>query len=149
MRAWCYPFNMAQQRFRNIILHPYYRYMICIFGEKTWYIVMVYRPQDCLATIPPYPHYIGASGSDYDVVPFLTQTECGLCAHSSSAHVLVRMSPLLNKRQSQQVCRKHCSQESQPGFLQRLSGYSPVNNWTGHNGVERNLKSSSETFRRA
>ncbi len=28
---------------------------------------MVFCPQDCLATIPPYPHYISYSGDEYDV----------------------------------------------------------------------------------
>ena len=36
---------------------------------------MVYDSQDCLATIPPYLHYIGDRGADYDVASSISDPD--------------------------------------------------------------------------
>ena len=36
---------------------------------------MLYDSQDCLATIPPYPHYIGDRGADYDVASSISDQD--------------------------------------------------------------------------
>ena len=36
---------------------------------------MVYDSQDCVATIPPYPHYIGDRGADYDVASSISDPD--------------------------------------------------------------------------
>ena len=36
---------------------------------------MEYGSQDCLATIPPYPHYISDSGADYDVASSISDPD--------------------------------------------------------------------------
>ena len=54
----------------------------------------MYVPQDCVATIPPYPHYIGDRGADFYVASAIwRQMELGSCTspplslHSMSAEL--------------------------------------------------------------
>ena len=56
----------------------YTRYIPDIYKVYDMYIpdlYMVYDSQDCLATIPPYPHYIGDRGADYDVASSISDPD--------------------------------------------------------------------------
>ena len=111
MRARCYPFNMAQHRFRGknvkvrdllvdwskwityCILQVYISLICRIYFEYCIYIPALLKVYFICRTVwllsPPIRTTL-ATGVLITtlLLPFLTQTACGLCAHSSSSHVL-------------------------------------------------------------
>jgi hypothetical protein len=50
------------------ILWSYLQNVLLMLHVYTRNIDGIYCLQDCLATIPPYPYYIGDRGAGYDVV---------------------------------------------------------------------------------
>ena len=111
MRARCYPFNMAQHRFRGknvkvrdllvdwskwityCILQVYISRICRIYLEYCIYIPALLKVYFICRTVwllsPPIRTTL-ATGVLITtlLLPFLTQTACGLCAHNSSSHVL-------------------------------------------------------------
>ncbi len=77
MSAWCCPFNMEHHQFwgSNVKVNTYTWYMYCILRAYAGHIhgIYMYWPDcaHCLATIPPYPFYIGECYNNYDIAESL------------------------------------------------------------------------------
>ncbi len=83
MHARCYPFNMEHHLFwgRNVKMSTYTWYMYCmscvyagICWSYSWHIHVLSCScalQDCSATIPPHPFYIGERDNNNDVAESL------------------------------------------------------------------------------
>ena len=111
MRARCYPFNMPRHQFHGknakvrhlrvlccksityLICQAYYRLICKIYLKHSMYIPKIFMVYIVYRTVWPLSHHIRTTLATEVLVmtlfhPLLTQTACGLCAHSSSLHVL-------------------------------------------------------------
>ena len=54
-----------------VYIYTIYPVFYCIYLSYVWYTFL----QDCVATIPPHPHYIGPRDSQYDVAASISDPD--------------------------------------------------------------------------